>query len=129
MNLTDITKQMGNIIANIKNNNVLVDELKTKFNPTFVEIMENLQETDPTLAKMLMVWYTETYTIDESELVNLVNKYQIKKKTKRESKPTYVVESGCGNTSGWFYGGCGSSAGSRSYSGGCGYSSSNSGGC
>jgi len=80
---------------------------------------------------MLMVWYTETYTIDESELVNLVNKYQVKTKAKRESRSTYSSSGGCTNPSYDSYGGgCGSSSVSSGYSGGgCGYSSSSRGGC
>lgn len=125
MEITNLTKNIGEIIAKIKNNNKLVEELNKSFNPTFVEIIESLQKTDPTLAKMLMVWYMETYSIDDKRLNDIVNKYQVKKKV----KPVYVAESGCGNTSGWLYGGgCGSSSVSRSYSGGCG-SSSRSGGC
>lgn len=131
MSFTDFTKNIGDTIAKIKNNNKLIDELNKRFNPTFVEIMESLQKTDPTLAKMLMVWYTETYTIDESELVNLVDKYQVKKKVKRESKSTYASSGGCTNPSWESYGGgCGSSSVSSGYSGGgCGYSSSSRGGC
>lgn len=123
MEITNLTKNIGEIIAKIKNNNKLVEELNKSFNPTFVEIIESLQKTDPTLAKMLMVWYMETYSIDDKRLNDIVNKYQVKKKV----KPHYVLESGCGNTSGWLYsGGCsssnyigGSGCGSSSRIGGC----------
>ena len=115
MDFTNLTKTIGDTIANIKNNNKLVDELNKKFNPTFVEIIESLLKTDQTLAKMLMVWYMENYSIDNDQLTKLVNKYQVKK----TSSNTY---NGCGSSNG----GCGYSSG-RSYSGGCG--SSSTGGC
>lgn len=130
MDITNLTKTIGDTIAKIKNNNKLVDELNKAFNPTFVEIMENLQETDPTLAKMLMVWYLDTYSLDKNKLNKLVANYQDKKKT--QSKP-FVLESGCGNTSGIYGGGCSDSDSGFQWrrnrsSSGCG-SSSSSGGC
>ena len=120
MGLTDFTRTIGDTIAKIKNNNKLIDELNKKFNPTFVEIIENLQKTDPTLAKMLMVWYMETYSIDDKELETIVNKYQKKPKKTRETSH-YTFEdytcgssrsSGCGSTYYSSSGGCGSSSNS-----------------
>ena len=130
MSFTDFTKYIGDTIAKIKNNNELIDELNKRFNPTFIDIMESLQKTNPTLAKMLMIWYNETYTIDESELANLVNKYKVKKKTKREPKHTYVTSGACDGPSWDYDGGCGSSSiNAGYYNGGCGYSGSSRGGC
>ena len=131
MSFTDFTKYIGDTIAKIKNNNELIDELNKRFNPTFIDIMESLQKTNPTLAKMLMIWYNETYTIDESELANLVNKYKVKKKTKRESNHTYATTGGCDGPSWDSNGGCGSSSINAGYynGGGCGYSGSSRGGC
>ena len=129
MDFTEITKKTGSIIAKIKNNNKLVEELNKKFNPTFVEIIENLQKTDKTLCQLLMVWYMNTYSIDEDELNNIVEKYK-DKTIKKQTKPKYVLESGCGNTSGWLYnGGCSGGYGTIHIDSGCGGSSSSRGGC
>ena len=96
MDLTNITRTIGDTIAKIKNNNKLIEELNKKFNPTFVEIIENLQKTDPTLAKMLMCWYMETYCIDDKELDALVSKYQKKpRKVSSSSSKTYSSSGGC----------------------------------
>lgn len=122
MDLTNVTRTIGDTIAKIKNNNKLIEELNKKFNPTFVEIIESLQKTDPTLAKMLMVWYMETYCIDDKELEDIVSKYQ-KKPKKTTSKPSYVAESGCGNTSGWLYSGCGAPTRKIHIDSGCGSTS------
>lgn len=135
MDLTNITRTIGDTIAKIKNNNKLIEELNKKFNPTFVEIIENLQKTDPTLAKMLMCWYMETYCIDDKELDALVSKYQKKpRKVSNSSSKTYSSSGGC-DAPFASSGGCNDADSgflwrrSRSWgsSGGCG--SSSSGGC
>ena len=132
MDLTNVTRVIGDTIAKIKNNNKLIEELNKKFNPTFVEIIENLQKTDPTLAKMLMCWYMETYCIDDKELDALVSKYQKKPKNALSgSSKTYSSSDGC-NGHYAFSGGCNDAdsgflwSRNRS-SGGCG--SSSGGGC
>ena len=132
MDLTNITRTIGDTIAKIKNNNKLIEELNKKFNPTFVEIIENLQKTDPTLAKMLMCWYMETYCIDDKELDALVSKYQKKpRKTSSNSSKTYSSSGGC-NAPYASSGGCNDADSGFLWrrirsSGGCG--SSSSGGC
>ena len=134
MNLTSITKDIGNTIARIKQNNQLIDELNKQFaNPTFLEILEDAKKTNSVLATMLMLWYKEKYfdgkndepsTIYDELIATLAEE---KPKQKKKTKPHYVLESGCGNTSGWLYGGgCGSS--DYMDDSGCGGSSSR-GGC
>ena len=44
INLTDITKNIGNTIAKIKNNNELITELNKAYNPTFTEILEDVKD-------------------------------------------------------------------------------------
>lgn len=127
MDFTEITRKTGSIIAKIKNNNKLIAELNKQFNPTFVEIIESLQKTDKTLAQLLMVWYMNTYSVNEDELNNLVDKY-IDKTAKKLPKARHVAESGCGNTSGWLYGG-GCSSSDYMDDSGCGSSTSSRGGC
>ena len=140
MDLTGITKQIGDVVAKIKNNNKLIDELNTRYNPTFVEILEDLKDTDSTLAAMLTFWYMNKYSIDESKLDMIMDdirkQYDLstnsttKKKsgTRKPSIPSYSsYDSGCGNNGGsigcgvpsrktsWNSGGCGSSSFNDSY--------------
>lgn len=112
MDFTEITRKTGSIIAKIKNNNKLIAELNKQFNPTFVEIIESLQKTDKTLAQLLMVWYMNTYSVNEDDLNNIVDKY--KDKTIKKSSKCYW--GGCGSSDYMDDSGCGSSPSSR---GGC----------
>lgn len=137
MDLTNITKQIGDVIAKIKNNNKLIDELNTRYNPTFVEILEDLKDTDGTLAAMLTFWYMNKYSINENKLDMIMDdirrQYDLSTNTSKKkfgsrssSTPSYIYECSCGNNGGSI--GCGVSSSKRSYSSGCGGSSS-SGGC
>lgn len=132
MDLTSITKNIGNTIARLKQNNQLIDELNKQYaNPTFLEILEDAKKTNSVLATMLMLWYEQKYStnnVQSSIYDELIENLELEeqKKQKKKAKPRYVLESGCGNTSGWMYsGGCGSS--NWSNDSGCG--SSSSGGC
>lgn len=133
MDLTAITKNIGNTIARLKQNNQLIEDLnKQCANPTFLEILEDAKKTNGVLATMLILWYEQKYSnnVQSSIYDELMDNLELEeqKKQKKKSKPRYVLESGCGNTSGWMYsGGCGSS--SWKNDSGCGSSSSSSGGC
>lgn len=54
---TNITKIVGSSFERIKRHNKLLDETRKQYNPTFLEIMEELKNDDKTLFNMLMVWY------------------------------------------------------------------------
>jgi len=132
MDLTNITRNIGNTIARLKQNNTLIDELRNQYNnPTFLEILEDAKENNGILAAMLMLWYDQKYPdtlSDTNDIDKMINYLKNKKakETKSKKKPHYVLESGCGNTSGWLYsGGCGSSdyINDSGCSGGSGYMS------
>ena len=132
MNLTSLTAMIGDTIAKIKNNNKLIDELNKRYNPTFLEIMEDIKDTDKTLANLLMLWYIDRYSVDTSKLEKVLDdirkEYGIKEKVKTKTKTVYTsIGGGCTDNDYDYSGGCGGSSSSRkrSYSGGCGCSCSN----
>ena len=104
INLTDITKNIGNTIAKIKNNNELITELNKAYNPTFTEILEDVKDSDPTLAALLMFWYNKKYS--ESDLdkltTNIRKQFGLKDKVKKEVIAT-SVSSGGGCTDNDYY--------------------------
>ena len=116
IDFTTVSKNIGSLIAQLKNNNKLIDELDKLYNPTFVEILEDLQENDKTLATMLLMWYCNKYDQREDEMDKLISKLKGKTtKVKPASIPTYI-SSGCGNNGGSV--GCGVTP--RRTTGGCG---------
>lgn len=111
MNLTSLTAMIGDIIAKIKNNNKLIDELNKRYNPTFLEIMEDIKDTDKTLANLLMLWYIDRYSVDTSKLEKVLDdirkEYGLKEKVK--TKIVYTSTSGgCTDDDYDYSGGCGS---------------------
>lgn len=131
INLTDITKNIGNTIAKIKNNNELITELNKAYNPTFTEILEDVKDSDPTLAALLMFWYNKKYS--ESDLdkltTNIRKQFGLKDKVKKEVIAT-SVSSGGGCTDNDYTSSCGPSIRKKTYSyGGCGSSYNDSGHC
>jgi len=127
MNLTSLTAMIGDTIAKIKNNNKLIDELNKRYNPTFLEIMEDIKDSDKTLANLLMLWYIDRYSVDTSKLEKVMDdirkEYGLKEKVKTK---TVYTSTGGGCTSG--SGGCDDSDSGfqwrrkRANSGGCGSS-------
>lgn len=73
---TGITKNVGLIAAKIEDNNLLISELNKKYNPTFLEIIKELQKSkdDSVLLALLLTWYINKYSVDESELNKIMNK-------------------------------------------------------
>ena len=129
MSFTDFTKITGDVIAKIKNNNKLIDELNKRYNPTFLEIIEDLQENDETLAKMLLLWYMTKYSIDESKIDDImadIRKEYTKVKRKALTNDSYEYTCGRSNN---YSSGCGGSSSSHNYSSGCGSSLRSTGGC
>lgn len=137
---TGITKNVGKIIANIQENNKIFDELNKKYNPTFVEIIDELKEEDNSLLLALLYdWYRRRNNLDfnqvkkELDEMRELNSDEYKEKRLRETfKKRKFSSSGCGfEEDEDDYGGCGSSSNySRPYEfkfGGCG--DRNTGGC
>ncbi len=101
MELTALTKNIGTIIAKLKNNNRLIEELNKCYNPTFVEILEDLKDTDETLATMLSLWYMKKYSVNDAKLQSVINEiksdFKINNTPKKETMTYYY--SGCGSGS------------------------------
>lgn len=100
IDFTTISRNIGSLIAQLKNNNKLIDELNKVYNPTFVEILEDLQENDKTLATMLLMWYCNKYDEREIKMDELISKIKTEKSSKIKSSKTYSYNSGCGNNGG-----------------------------
>ena len=125
MNLTNITRDIGKTIARLKENNKLIEELNQQYaNPTFVEILEDVKETNGILAAMLMLWYDQKYNAvsltQTADINKMIDYLKNKKPKEKKSSRIEYVDDGCGSPYG---GGCGiysSSGGCGSpYSGGC----------
>jgi len=98
--ITQFTKSIGNAIAKIKSNNLLIEELRKKYNPTFSEIMEILEVEDPTLATMLMLWYNKKYNFLDAKEIEKELDIKKKESPKTKSYTLYSYSSGCGNNGG-----------------------------
>ena len=120
IDFTTVSRNVGSLIAQLKNNNKLIDELNKLYNPTFVEILEDLQENDKTLGTMLLMWYCNKYDEREIKMDDLIAKIKTEQflKEKSKSSRTYSYSSGCGNNGGSI--GCGVTP--KKSSGGCGSS-------
>jgi len=102
IDFTTVSRNVGSLIAQLKNNNKLIDELNKLYNPTFVEILEDLQENDKTLGTMLLMWYCNKYDEREIKMDDLIAKIKTEQflKEKSKSSRTYSYSSGCGNNGG-----------------------------
>lgn len=116
IDFTTVSRNIGSLIAQLKNNNKLIDELNKVYNPTFVEILEDLQENDKTLGTMLLMWYCNKYDEREIKMDDLISKIKTEKSPKVKPSKTYSYSSGCGNNGGSV--GCGVTP--KKSSGGCG---------
>ena len=101
--ITHFAKGIGNAVAKVKSNNLLIEELRKKYNPTFSEIMEILEVEDPTLATMLMLWYNKKYHFDELDPKVIEKEFGVNKKEVPKKK---YITGGCGYTM-YSNGGCG----------------------
>jgi len=71
---TDITKNVGRLIAKINNNNLLLQDLTKTYNPTFVDIIDDLNENgEETLLTLLLIWYNKKCGTDYSDFKKLIN--------------------------------------------------------
>ena len=73
---TNMTKKAGNVLEQIRRNNKLLDSSRKQYNPTFLEIMEELQKDDRTLAAMLMFWYMQRHSVNDVEFNKIVNEIE-----------------------------------------------------
>lgn len=110
MNLTEITEKAAKILSAIKTRNTLLDNLEKEnskiVNPTFVEIIDELEKDNKTLAQMLIMWYLEKYSINEDDLnqsllelenASIKNKSKKKEKaTKTSTKTSFYADYSCG---------------------------------
>lgn len=111
---TNMTKKTGNVLEQIRRNNKLLDSSRKQYNPTFLEIMEELQKDDRTLAAMLMFWYMQRHSVNDMEFNKIVNEIE-SEMYKLGLIPTGDAAIG---------GSCGSSKSNKkkqSYSCGCGF--------
>ena len=132
---TGITKSIGTAISKVKSNNTLLEELNKKYNPTFIDIVDDLTEKgDTILLSLLYQWYTKNLGIDpanietELESIKLRNSKEYQEMIERQIKKFKSSSGGCGSSSDYYNSGCGSP--SNYYrphynSGGCGSSYSN----
>lgn len=114
--LTDLTKKIGETIAKIQVNNKLLEDLQKKCNPTFLEILDDVKDNNPSLAASLLLWYGNKYKVNNSEIIKLLDSLK-----KEDDSIDY--DSGCSsskpkkkNKSTFYSSSCG-------YSLGCGYTS------
>lgn len=96
--LTDLAKILGSNLANLRYNNKLIEEQRKIVNPTFLEILEQLNEDDELLAASLMNWYMkkyEKYLDKNSDLSKLIFE-QFEKKQQRSSSYSSCGCDSCG---------------------------------
>lgn len=96
--LSKLTSQIGAVLAEIRQRNQLIEEAQKLSNPTFVDIITELEKEDKTLCNMLLLWYCQKYLDNPIDLEELFKKIQIVSKTKTASS-SYVEDDGCGGYS------------------------------
>lgn len=94
--LTSFTTHIGNILAEIKQKNKLIEEAKKTYNPSFIEIIEELEKDDKTLCNMLVLWYGQKYLDNPIDIDDIMT--SIKPKKKKETI-YYDYSCGCGSLS------------------------------
>lgn len=92
--ITNFVKGIGNAIAKMQSNNILIEELRKKYNPTFTEIMENLEDEDPTLATMLLLWYSKKTNFEVIDSKIIEDSFRLKKEKSKQKKG--YITGGCG---------------------------------
>lgn len=95
--LSKLTAQIGNVLAEIKQRNKMIEMANKLSNPTFIDIIEDLEKDDKTLCNMLLLWYCQKYLdnpIDMEELMDNIKSFSKPKKTYE-----YRESSGCGSCS------------------------------
>lgn len=83
--LTNMTKRTGNVLEKIRRNNKLIESQRKQYNPTFVEIMEELQKDDKTLYAMLMFWYMQKHSMNDKEFNKIIEQIE------KEMRNSYII--------------------------------------
>lgn len=99
--LANITKIIGDNLANLRYNNQLIDAQRRLINPTFLEILEELNKDDEMLAASLMNWYMNKYGNcigSDKELAKLL----LEQSTEKTKSETYYGAS-CGDDEDWYH--------------------------
>ena len=100
--LSKITSHIGSILAEVQERNKLLEEARKSVNPTFSEIIEELENDDKTLCNMLLLWYSQKYLDNPIDIDKLFE--NVKSFKKKEKKQKYY-DAGCGPVSKLIYGG------------------------
>ena len=82
--ITKLTSQIGSVLAEIRQRNQLIEEAQKLSNPTFVDIITELEKEDKTLCNMLLLWYCQKYLENPIDLDELFNKIKVVTKTKQK---------------------------------------------
>lgn len=111
---TNMTKKAGNVLEQIRRNNKLLESNRKQYNPTFLEIMEELQKDDKTLASMLLFWYMQRHSTNDLEFNKIVNEIETEmSKLGLIQTGDSIIGASCGSSK--------SKKQKRSYSCGCGF--------
>lgn len=94
--LTRLTSQIGNVLAEIRQRNELIEKAQKMSNPTFMEIITELEKDDKTLCNMLLLWYCDKYLNDPVDMDAIVEDL---KKVIKTKKPRPSFGGGCGASS------------------------------
>jgi len=98
--LTKLTSQIGNVLAEIRQRNQLIEEAQKLSNPTFVDIITDLEKEDRTLCNMLLLWYCQKYLENPIDIEELFDKIKVVTKTKTPSY-SYEPDDCCGGCDGY----------------------------
>ena len=96
---TKIVKKISDSLAEAKQKNLLIEEARKTVNPTFFEILEELEKDDKTLYSMLILWYSEKYLENPLDLDKILDKVigeQKKTFVPKKTRPDYFGGS-CGS--------------------------------
>lgn len=94
--ISKLTSQIGNVLAEIRERNKVIEAAQKRSNPTFMEIIEDLEKDDKTLCNMLLLWYCNKYLEDPVDMDAIVEDLKKVIKTKK-ARPSFG--GGCGTSS------------------------------
>lgn len=91
-NLSQITAKIGSILSEIRQRNELIEEAQKIVNPSFLDIISELEKEDKTLCNMLILWYCQKYIDNPVDVDELFKKLKTITKTKKRSS---YISGGC----------------------------------
>lgn len=92
--LTKLTSQIGAVLAEIKQRNKLIEEAQKLSNPSFMDIITDLEKDDKTLCNMLLLWYCQKYLDNPIDMEDLLGK--IKVTNNKKTSYSYPEPDSCG---------------------------------